>query len=663
MTETATERKNKSNEIAKMIQKEISFENEKILGYGIDWLSIVLPTRVKYEKYVRKMTEKAVETIAKKLKYKINNYIWKDVAGGTEKEIAEVKYKKIYKLAMNGIWYSDIDKVLVGLPDPHMSTEKIMEEIEQEYIEVARKVEEMARESIYEYFRSFVDVEKHRKLRLFVEKTVSDIFEPKKFAKQYIKQEFWVWTMISQMVKIAEMKQNKYKIETVWGKGGVYDIYISFVDPILKEEHKILNVHAIQNGINYAWNVSFYGMFFRLEALWKIEEVAEVMRKYMHHIQIEDVQRVDVYKDVETKKIYNIQKVIGKAKVREDKYESEIQVGKEKVIGKTNTVLFERGGTKIRQYSTAIEKMKSGKYDYYAEYRDVEKIENVRRIEMELWMAPAKIREMKWNNIGKILEEVRNKTNTVATGLATLVWIFFGLDFQPKNEVEFWNENAVVVQGLYSYANTKPATKIKLNTKIYDMDMMKRVAMGLIWALYIEGVTKEDMLDFTNKAWKRHRAQTLLGVMQKIWKEEIVKIKWVWVIWQAGTEAREEYERMVEDMWKQYIEKKEYAERELGKKDIQKKIQKIEEEKRRAREIAIQAIEEKEELESRYIQAITNPIAEYRKGDIVAQKIVEMRSFNDKLQETLYDVIFDFVNDPEKQIEAIQKVPQWKDTI
>ena len=135
------------------------------------------------------------------------------------------------------------------------------------------------------------------------------------------------------------------------------------------------------------------------------------------------------------------------------------------------------------------------------------------------------------------------------------------------------------------------------------------------------------------------------------------------MIWQAGTEAREEYERMVEDMWKQYIEKKEYAERDLGKRDIQKKIQKIEEEKRRAREITIQAIQEKEELESRYIQAITNPIAEYRKGDIVAQKIVEMRSFNDKLQETIYDVIFDFVNDPEKQIEAIQKVPQWKDTI
>jgi len=112
-------------------------------------------------------------------------------------------------------------------------------------------------------------------------------------------------------------------------------------------------------------------------------------------IQIEDVQRVDIYKDIETKKIYNLEKVVGKAKVKEDKYESEIQIGQEKVIGKTNTISFEYGGTKIRQYSTAVEKLKSGKYDYYAEYRDVQKIENVRRIEMELWMAPSKIKKMR----------------------------------------------------------------------------------------------------------------------------------------------------------------------------------------------------------------------------------------------------------------------------
>ena len=74
---------------------------------------------------------------------------------------------------------------------------------------------------------------------------------------------------------------------------------------------------------------------------------------------------------------------------------------------------------------------------------------------------------------------MRNRANTVATGLATLVRMFFGFDFQSRDEIEY-GQNAVVVQGLYSYAYTKPATKIKLDTKIYDMDMMKRVAMGLI---------------------------------------------------------------------------------------------------------------------------------------------------------------------------------------
>ena len=659
------EKNSRSNEIAKMIQEEITFKNEKLLGYGIDWLSIVLPTRAKYEKYIRNMTEKAIQSISKKLKYKLNMILTKEASGESEKKAVEMKYKKIYNIAMNGIQYTDIDKVLVWLPDPHISAEKIIEEVEMEYEEVARKIEEVAKSSIYEYFQSFVKEEKMEKVRYFVEKIVWDIFESKRFARTYIKQEFWVWTMISQIIKIAEMKhfKNKYRVETVWGKGGVYDIYISFVDPILKEEHKIINVHAIQNGVNYAWNISFYGMFWRLEALWKIEEIAEITRQYMHTIAIEDVQRVDVYKDIETKKIYNIEKVIGKAKVREDKYESEIQIWKEKVIGKTNTILFERGGTKIRQYNTAIEKMKGGKYDYYAEYRDAKKIENVRRIELELWMAPAKIKQMKGNSIGKIEEEVRNRTNTVATGIATLVRMFFGLDFQPKDEVEFWNENAVVVQGLYAYANTKPSKKIKLDTKIYDIDMMKRVAMGLIWALYIEGIEKESLLDFSSTAWKRHRAQTLLGVLKKIYEEEIKYIRGVWVIWQAGTQAKEEYERMVEDIRKQYTEKKEYAERNTRKWDLWKKIKKIEEEKRRAREIAIQAIQEKEELESRYIQTITSPIAEYKKGDIVAQKIVEIRTFNNKLQEAIYNIVFDFVNDPEKQVEAIQKVPQWKDTI
>jgi len=58
--------------------------------------------------------------------------------------------------------------------------------------------------------------------------------------------------------------------------------------------------------------------------------------------------------------------------------------------------------------------------------------------------------------------------------------MFFGLEYRKRDEVEFGAENAVVVQGLYAYANTKPAKKIKIDTKIYDIDMMKRVAMGLI---------------------------------------------------------------------------------------------------------------------------------------------------------------------------------------
>jgi len=95
------ERKNTSNEIAKMIQKEITYKNERILGYGIDWLSIVLPTRAKYEKYVRNMTEKAIQSIAKKLKYRLNGCIAKDVGHGEIQSAAEDKYEKIYKTAMN----------------------------------------------------------------------------------------------------------------------------------------------------------------------------------------------------------------------------------------------------------------------------------------------------------------------------------------------------------------------------------------------------------------------------------------------------------------------------------------------------------------------------------------------------------------------------------
>jgi len=110
-------------------------------------------------------------------------------------------------------------------------------------------------------------------------------------------------------------------------------------------------------------------------------------------------------------------------------------------------------------------------------------------------------------------------------------------------------------------------------------------------------------------------------------------------------------------MRKQYIEKKEYAERGMQKKEIRRKMKKIEEEKRRAREIAIQAIQEKEEMENKYIQTITNPLAEYTKGDVVSQKIVEIQKTNNKLQKTMYDIIFDYIMDPQKQIEAIQKVP------
>jgi len=49
----------------------------------------------------------------------------------------------------------------------------------------------------------------------------------------------------------------------------------------------------------------------------------------------------------------------------------------------------------------------------------------------------------------------------------------------------------------------------------------------------VEGVEKEELLNFGGKAWKRHRAQTLLGVLKKIYNEEIAHIKGVGIIWQV----------------------------------------------------------------------------------------------------------------------------------
>jgi len=47
------------------------------------------------------MTEKAIQSIAKKLKYRLNGCIAKDVRRGEIQSAAEDKYEKIYKTAMN----------------------------------------------------------------------------------------------------------------------------------------------------------------------------------------------------------------------------------------------------------------------------------------------------------------------------------------------------------------------------------------------------------------------------------------------------------------------------------------------------------------------------------------------------------------------------------
>jgi len=88
---------------------------------------------------------------------------------------------------------NDIDQILIGMPNPHISAGKIIEEIEMEYEEISRKIEKILKKNIYEYFSSFMseeNEERMEKLRFFVEKIVGDIFEPERFAKQYIKQDF-----------------------------------------------------------------------------------------------------------------------------------------------------------------------------------------------------------------------------------------------------------------------------------------------------------------------------------------------------------------------------------------------------------------------------------------------------------------------------------------
>ena len=507
----------------------------KIIWYGIDHLTFNIENLHTANKEIWRLFKYRFKTLAWKLK----RHAWKDIAeirkhmkemnieGTIDAEAIAEKVEKILKAEYIS-WNVDIDV--------------IYSKIEKAYdIALSKVTNTIIREELR---------------KLFIESNSTIFF-------------------LRRMRDATKHATTRYKRD-VYETSTMFKVRLYFLE--WKQEIDLLSAEIYKSFHSYTGNITFYWMYFRLAAIWKLVDIEPIITQFIILKDSVYLQRLDLYIDYvwwyvlwKKQSSYDDRKVKVLSSFQDDQ--------------KIETIYHEfwqntdkrKNNITARNYKSKYDKYKKWKKEYYKEYEKYDDNE-VMRIEMELhfWSKYLNNKFWKEHKIWKILSHIKYWDHDFQTYVEYLFWGLFWYKIQDPEE--FWLDHDIVVQyrNLFWFSETTELRSLEIKVQQKWEEYIYNLMNSIRWAaekLAEQGVDIEDYIQQIRE-WKKKfeikRDKTIRDfqiTMQKVYDD----------IQNRASQKDKMYNDIIERMYE--FSKQLSTIYQLPSIEIEKKIQEIRKEK------------------------------------------------------------------------------------